>query len=155
MNDIKLVEFIRKHALMYDLTKLSIVAGVEIDRLEHVIRDNDLYNCVITKFDRVIHDLTTHEPKTYTIAELAEKHDINYFTFWRYIRDIGFGHLFVRPKRRSANHTVILLKLLESYPVVRVANIAKEQGLIPASRQGIYDLCLECGVTPLKMADVK
>jgi len=139
MNDIKLIEFIRNHALMYDITKLSIVAGVEPDRLEQVIRGNDLYNCVITKFDKVIHDLTTHESKTYTIIELALKHNINYLTFWRYVKDIGFTHLFVRPKRRSANHTVILLKLLESYPVVRVSRIAKEQGLIPASRQGLYE----------------
>jgi len=155
MNEIQLSQYIKDHQLQYSVDQLVVRTGETKNFINQVVIDFSLENCIVTKYDMVIEDLTGHEKGTYTILDLSSKYSIKYLTLWRYIRDIGFGYLLVRPRRRSVDNTFILLDLLRKYPVLRVSRIAKEQGLKPACRPGLYDLCDLYNITPVKMGEVK
>ena len=174
MNDIKLVEFILNHQLQYQIGELVNITGETRKTLLRVIKKHNLYYCIKDADAGIINDINSSALKSYTISQLSYKHKKSYPWVYRVLKRYGFlkkdkfkvktkkgdiiieeYHYLKSTPRRNAKMTAYLLEMLKIFPVVMVSRAAKELDLRPRSRQGLYDLCIEYGIIPLKMGQVK
>ena len=154
MTENKIVRYIREHERWYSVPELSEILNVAEFQISKVVIDNDLQGFVKHECQQVVDDLLTSEKGKYSIQSLADKHCLKYHKVWQYLTDVGLKHMCYRRKNGSVKDHTQIMEWAKTYSVVDVARMAKEAGLRPCSRQGIYDLLKKNSINPIrKIAD--
>jgi len=140
LHEQKLIEYIKLHGLEFPLTGISLRTGVDVSELKRVVKIHGLEGYISGRFDVAVQDLMNSEKHTYTIIALAKKHDVPYMALYKYLTSVGKKFLCFRPPRSSEEDAELLRILIFKYlSVVKLSREAKERGIVPCSRQGIYD----------------
>ena len=146
----ELKEYIIRYSGEMGLSGIVLATGETEKFVKSVIREYGLSGHVVTQFDLAVKDLTESKPETYTIKQLADKYHIHPKTMWRRLNGAGLKHLCKCGRARSSySSRYEIIRLLEQYKgnVLTVSRIAKKRRLTPNSRQGIYNLIQEEGLS--------